>query len=408
MTTSTANNDVTNDENNDENNNENTNGHSEKKTLAPYHLHSIRPYKPGKPIKEVERELGLTNVLKLASNENPLGPSPLAAKAAAKAALSSHIYPDATAHYLRAALSKHLGLDSSTNNSTGFIFGAGSNEIISLLVQTFCIPTKHNVVAHKYAFLSYRLAAQAHNVAFVETCVHSDTLACNVTAMLQAVTADTRIVFLANPNNPTGAYLSSIELSRLLQGLPASCIVVIDEAYHGYAAQTKDYPQWRTYIKKHPNIVILRTFSKLYGLAGMRVGYGIGPTDLLQWIERIRRPFNVNAIAQAAATAALLDTQYVARSVESTESGLQQLAQTFHQLGCRPYPSKTNFILVDVSKHNARMQTGMQQDAYHRLLHRGVIVRPMEGWGLAGHIRVSLPAPEQLQRTCDILSEVFC
>lgn len=365
--------------------------------LVPDNIETLAPYQPGKPVEELERELGITGAIKIASNENPMGPSPLAAEAAARAVREVHLYPDGAAHHLRAALSGRLGV-----RPEQLVFGAGSNELIYLLVGTFCRPGRDQLVTHRHAFISYRLAAMAHDVDFVAAEVTGD-LRCDVDALIAAFTPRTKIVMLANPNNPTGAHLRRAELERLLAALPARALLVVDEAYHEYAtavADADEYPRSQAYQgEDEPRLVTLRTFSKIYGLAGLRVGYGIGHPQVVDYINRLRRPFNVNSVAQAAALAALSDDGHVERSQRAAASGIEALGQAAGELGLRAYPSLCNFVLIDVDRPAAPV--------YDALLRHGVIVRPMGAWGLERHIRISVGTPEQTGRVAVALREVL-
>ena len=352
--------------------------------VAP-HIANIQPYKPGKPIEELERELGITGALKVASNENPAGPSPLALQAMANAATTMHAYPDGGCFALRSKLCAQLGIEPNQ-----VIFGAGSNEIIYLIINTFCRPGIDEILTHKYAFITYRLAALTHNVSFVEADV-TDDLACDVDALIELIGPNTRIVFLANPNNPTGAYVPRLGFERLLGALPAHTILVVDEAYHEYATTTPDYPQSQHYQQSGaPHVITLRTFSKIYGLAGLRIGYAIGSASHIGFIERIRRPFNANSLAQAAAFAALDDTAHIENSRNLASTALRDMGDRLGEHNIRTYPSLGNFLLVDVGRPSDTI--------YHALLAAGVIVRPMGAWGLPTHLRVSAGRAEHSAR----------
>jgi histidinol-phosphate aminotransferase len=361
--------------------------------LAPEHIRVLKAYQPGKPLEELERELGITGAIKIASNENPMGPSPVAVEAAQAALHQAHLYPDGGCFKLRAAVADKLGVPGDE-----LVFGAGSNELIYLLVSAFCRPGVDQVLAHKYAFISYKLAAMSQNVPFVEAEVTED-LGCDVDAMIAALTERTRIVFLANPNNPTGAHVTTADFERLLAALPEHTVLVVDEAYHEYAvAAGADYPRSQSYRDRCPRIVTLRTFSKIYGLSGMRVGYGIADPAVCNLINRVRRPFNVNSIAQVAGAAALNDDAHVQRSSEAARVGIEALSEAVRKIGLRPYPSLGNFVLVGLGREAAPV--------YDQLLHKGVIVRPMGAWGLPQHIRVSVGTPEQTERVVAALGEL--
>ncbi|HEU5059397.1 MAG TPA: histidinol-phosphate transaminase [Kofleriaceae bacterium] len=353
---------------------------------VPPNIAALEPYQPGKPIEELERELGVTGIIKLASNENPLGPSPRALEAARAALAAAHLYPDGSGFALRRALVDRLGVEPGE-----VALGAGSNELIHLLVRTFCRPGEDEVVTHRHAFISYLIAARTHGVEAIETAVRPDDLGCDVDALCAAFGPRTRIVFLANPNNPTGAHLRRAELEQILAALPPRALLVIDEAYHEYAsAMDADYPPSQRYRQGRPGIVTLRTFSKIYGLAGLRVGYAVADRRVVAELDRVRRPFNVSSVAQAAALAALDDAEHVARSVEAARAGLPALAAGLGALGLRVLPTLGNFLLVDLGRPAAPI--------YQALLARGVIARPMGAWGLPGHLRISLGTPAEIER----------
>ncbi len=357
-------------------------------------IRNLKAYQPGKPIEEVEREIGITGAIKLASNENPLGPSPLAIEAAAKTIGDSHLYPDGAAYYLRRDLADMHGIDPER-----LVFGSGCNEVIQMLISAFCVPGRDQVLSHKYAFISYRLQTLAHDCEFVEADV-TENLGCDVDALLAKVTEKTRLIFVANPNNPTGAHLDRKSLEKLLANVPSHAIVVIDEAYHEYAdVADDDYPKSQDYAQDRPLLVTLRTFSKIYGLAGMRVGYGICSKEVADFLNRLRRPFNVNLIGQEAARAALADSAHVARSAELARSGIAKFRSVAPELGVVAYPSLGNFLLIDVKRP--------AQEVYDGLLRRGVIVRPMAVWGLATHLRISIGTEEQTERCIGALRSVL-
>ncbi|WP_428268342.1 histidinol-phosphate transaminase [Haliangium sp.] len=365
-------------------------------TLAPDHIRELRPYQPGRPIEEVERELGITGAIKIASNENPLGPSPRAVEAATQALATAHLYPDGGAFYLRRALAERRGV-----TSEQLVFGAGSNELIYLILMSMCRPGQDEVLSHQFSFLSYRLAAKALNLPIVEASV-SDDLSCDPDALIAAMGPRTKVVLLANPNNPTGSRVPTADFERILAALPPQAVLVMDEAYLEYAIATEqadDHPLAQSYIPQDPRIISLRTFSKIYGLAGLRVGYGIGHPDVISVIERVRRPFNVNSVAQAAALAALDDEEHVARSQTSAQAGIAVLTEAARGLGLRPYPSWGNFMLVGLGRDAAPV--------YEALMKKGVIVRPMGAWGLPEHLRISIGTETEIERVSASLAAVL-
>jgi histidinol-phosphate aminotransferase len=365
--------------------------------LARPNIRSLTPYQPGKPVEELERELGISGAVKVASNENPLGPSPLALEAARAALAQVHRYPDGACFKLRRALAERLPCDPDE-----LIFGGGSNELIYLIVHAFCRPGgADEVLTHAHAFVSYRIAAHACDVPFVEAPDTAD-LACDMDALIAAITPRTKIVFLANPNNPTGSHVRRPEFERLLEALPLRALLVVDEAYYEHAIQAPgaDYPDALAYrTQARPQIVALRTFSKIHGLAGLRLGYGVADRRVAEYLQRLRRPFNASSVAQAAALAALDDAAHIQRSIDAARDGVARISADARRLGLRPYPSLCNFVLVGVGRDALPV--------YDALLHRGVIVRPMAAWGLPRHIRVSIGTPEQLDRVAAALADVI-
>lgn len=363
--------------------------------IVPEYIRKLRPYQPGKPIEELERVLGISGAIKIASNENPMGPSPLAVEAATRALAEAHFYPDGGCYKLRHVLAERIQVPPEC-----LVFGAGCNEIIHMLILAFCKPGVDEVLTHKYAFISYRLAALAYHAPFVETEVTED-LKCDVDALIAAINPNTRVIFLANPNNPTGAHLTRPEFERVLEAVPEKTILVMDEAYHEYATVlADDYPRSQDYRSSgRPLLVTLRTFSKIYGLAGMRVGYGICDPRVADIVNRIRRPFNVTSIAQAAAIAALDDQEHVQRSRDAARSGIKELRAALEKMGLTAYPSVGNFVLADIQRGPGPVHQQLQA--------KGVIVRPMTAWGLGRHLRISVGTPEQTARVAKALKEVL-
>jgi histidinol-phosphate aminotransferase len=362
--------------------------------LVADNIRALSPYQPGKPVEELERELGISGAIKIASNENPMGPSPRAVEAATRALADAHLYPDGGAFRLRAALAERLEVAPEQ-----LVFGAGSNELIYLAVHTFCRPGHDEILTHRYAFVSYRLAALAYGVDFVEAEVTPE-LGCDVDALIAALTPRTKLVMLANPNNPTGAHVGTAAFERLLAALPPRALLVVDEAYHEYAvAAGADYPRSQRYQAGRPTVLTLRTFSKIYGLAGLRIGYAVGDARVVGYLERVRRPFNANSIAQAAALAALDDAAHVRTSAEAARQGIERLRAAAGPLGVTAYPSLGNFALVDVGRDAGPV--------YEALLRHGVIVRPMGAWGLPRCVRVSVGTPAEMDRVVTALGDVL-
>jgi histidinol-phosphate aminotransferase len=341
-------------------------------------LVSLKPYPPGKPIEEVQREYGLTRIMKLASNENPLGPSPKALAAMRRALRQVNRYPDGNVYLLRKALNERLNLP-----DEHFIFGCGSDDLVLLIGLTFLEP-QDNIIVSDNAFIRYEMAAQ---VAGAQTKrVPMKDWRHDTVAMSRSVDAQTKAIFFASPNNPVGCMVTRSELEALLLAVPERVLIVIDEAYREYV-QHPDYPDPLAYLQKHPNVLILRTFSKAYGLAGLRIGYGIGHPWVLDKINRIRPPFNVNLVAQAAAVAALDDHEHVRKSVALNESGRDYLHRELERLGMFCVPGYANFVLLDC---------GFPSDkVFEQLLRHGVIVRPMAGFGLATFLRVTIGKPAE-------------
>jgi histidinol-phosphate aminotransferase len=356
---------------------------------VPEYIRSLIPYEPGKPIEEVEREYGIEDSIKLASNENPLGPSPKALKALSERIGQLHLYPDGDCFYLKRALAAKLGVA-----DEWLVFGNGSNEIIELAVRTFMRPGDEAVMAHR-AFVVYRLIVQASG----GTCkiVPLKDFTHDLEAMAGAVTARTRIIFLANPNNPTGTIYGKREWEKFLSRIGPDVLVIADEAYFEYVADP-DYPNSLAYQENGKMILTLRTFSKLYGLAGLRIGYGVGPKDLVGLMHRVRQPFNVNAAAQWAARAALEDGDHVRRSLDVNREGMDYLKREIDKLGLKQVPSHANFILLRVGDGAA---------IFKRLLERGVIVRPMGAYDLAEYIRVTVGTMKENARFINELQAII-
>ncbi len=350
-------------------------------------IRRLAPYVPGKPPEQLERELGITGSIKLASNENPLGPGPRARAALAQAMTGVGMYPDGSGHVLRAALAaKH-------KVSPGQVtLGNGSNDVLVLLAGTFLTPD-HEAVYSQYAFAVYPIAVQGvgaiARVAPANPPDHRMPLGHDPAAILAAVGPKTRIVFLANPNNPTGTWLTGSELEQLMRGIPAQVIVVLDEAYHEYSVGA-GVPDGSALLARHPNLVVARTFSKAYGLAGLRVGYTLSHPDVADLLNRLRQPFNVSVVGLAAATAALDDREHVETTVVLNRQGLVRLRAGFTALGLTVLPSAANFLLCDLRRPAAPVS-----DA---LLRRGVIVRPVANYGLTNHLRISTGTVEQNER----------
>jgi histidinol-phosphate aminotransferase len=349
---------------------------------SPEYIRRIAPYLPGKPIEELAREYGLAeaSIVKLASNENPRGPSPRVRQAIADAAAGIMRYPDGNGFALKNALANRFAVAPNQ-----VVLGNGSNDILELATQAFLRPGDEAVFA-QYAFAVYPLATQARGAFGIE--VPTREFGHDLDAMRAAVTPRTRIVFVANPNNPTGTWLAAESMRSFLAAVPANVVVVLDEAYNEYlsAQRQVDTAAW---IKDYPNLIVSRTFSKAYGLAGLRVGYGLMHANLADLLNRVRQPFNVSSIAQAAALAALADTDYVTESARLNRDGLAQLVQGLDALGVAYVPSHGNFVLIHVGDAAA---------IYDRLLRQGVIVRPVTNYKLPEHLRVTVGLPDENAR----------
>ncbi|MFQ5951918.1 MAG: histidinol-phosphate transaminase [Candidatus Omnitrophota bacterium] len=342
-------------------------------------LDFIPVYQPGKPIEEVKRELGLDNVVKLASNENAMSPSPKVIEAIAAEAKNVNRYPDGGCFYLRKALSKKLSI--LENN---LIFGNGSDEIISLALRAFVKPGSEVVIADP-TFLIYRIASVIAG-AKVRLVPLKD-YKYDLNGMLKAITGKTKIVFIANPDNPNGTYVTDKELNEFIEKVPKDVLIFLDEAYYEFATGG-DYPETLGLLQREDrNVVITRTFSKAYGLAGLRVGYGMARQDITEALNKVREPFNVNSVAQAAAIAALDDDEYRDASVALVREEKEKFYKRFDSLDVKYVPSKTNFVLVDTARDSMKI--------FDYLLRKGVIVREMSLWELKGHIRVNIGTREE-------------
>jgi len=343
------------------------------------HVRSLEPYEPGKPIEELERELGIEGSAKLGLNENPLGPSPRAVAALHGAVENVHRYPDGHALALRRALAARLDVPEAS-----LILGNGSDELLELLAKTFLGPGDE--VVHAWpSFAMYPIVVQGMGATAVSVPLDAHR-AHDLDALAEAVGARTKLVFVCNPNNPTGTSVGREAFDRFAASLPEDVVLAVDEAYFEYVRRD-DFPDALAWVKRRPATIVLRTFSKIYGLAGLRVGYGVTDPELAGYLERTRHPFSLNAMAQAAALAALDDEPHVARSRELNARGMVYLGRELEALGIEVTLSDANFLLV---------HTG--PDVYEPLLREGVIVRPMSGFGLPEHVRVTVGLPEENER----------
>ncbi len=348
---------------------------------------SLVPYPPGKPIEELERELGIKGSIKLASNENPLGPSRKAVEAIAGALNNLHRYPDGSCFYLKEKLAGRLGVSSGE-----IILGNGSNEIIELLIRAYLRSGDEAVMADP-SFAVYPIVVKSVGATAVTVPLRE--MRHDLREMSRAVNKKTRVVFIANPNNPTGTIVTSREFEEFIGSVPEECIVCVDEAYFEFV-RSMEYPRTIEYVKAGRPVVLLRTFSKVYGLAGLRVGYGVAHPELVDYMNRVRQPFNVNSLAQAAAIAALDDLEHLKRTLENNMAGLDYLYGAIAALGFEYVPAEANFFLIKV---------GNGKKVYEDLLKKGVIVRPMAGYNMPEYIRVSVGLPEENRRFIEALSD---
>lgn len=359
-------------------------------SLANDHILGIAPYEPGKPIEELERELGLTDVIKLASNENPLSPSERVLKAVTEALAHVNRYPDGSGYYLRQALARRHAV-----TVDQIILGNGSNDLIELVARSFLRAGEEAVIPHP-SFVVYPMIVQA--VGGIRVVVTLRNHRIDLEAMARAITPMTKLVFIANPNNPTATIVTADEVDKFMARVPDKVIVVFDEAYVEFA-QAPDFPDSIGYMKQGRKVVVLRTFSKAASLAGLRVGYAIADPDCVALLNRIRQPFNVNSLGQVAALAALADESHTLECLRMIEAGRHFLYDEFAAMGIKYTPSRANFILVDVGRSAS--------DVFNWLLKEGVIVRPMTSFGMETCLRVTVGTPEENRRLVKALKKVL-
>lgn len=358
--------------------------------LAVAGVQRLIPYKPGKPIEELEREQGLGRIIKLASNENPLGPGKKALAAIQAILPELALYPDGSGFLLKQALAKKYAVDVDQ-----ITLGNGSNEILELVARAFLTP-ELEVVFSQHAFAVYPIVTQA--VGATAVVAPALNYGHDLDAMLQRVTGKTRLVFIANPNNPTGTLLSQASLERFISALPDTVVCVLDEAYFEFVSSVEPVNSI-DWLKKYPNLLITRTFSKAYGLAGLRMGYGLSSPELADILNRVRQPFNNNMLVLAAAEAALTDDEHLQQTIAVNAQGMQQLTEGFKNLGLEWIPSAGNFVLVDLK------QEGLP--VYEALLRRGVIVRPVSVYELPNHLRISIGTKEENQLFLEALTDIL-
>ncbi len=353
-------------------------------------LEPIVPYVPGKPIEEVERELGVSNIIKMASNENPLGPSTKVMDAIKGYLQKLSLYPDGNAYYLKQALAEHLGV-----TDKNIICGNGADELITFSGMAYLNPGDEIIISHP-TFSEYEFAARVMDATPVR--VPSVDFCHDLPAMLAAITERTKIIYVCNPNNPTGAMLTHAELADFMKQVPPHILVVMDEAYYEYVTDLA-YARSIEFLKEGYNVLIFRTFSKIYGLAGLRVGYGLASEEIIADINTVREPFNVNAVAQVAALAALKDQEHMKAVQAANTQGRDYLAKEFERMGLSYVPTQANFIFVEVGVDSKAL--------FQKLLQQGVIVRTGDIFGYPQHIRVSFGTEEQNKRFISTLEETL-
>ncbi|MGC6359391.1 histidinol-phosphate transaminase [Bisgaard Taxon 45] len=350
----------------------------------------LHPYQAGKPIEELERELGISNIIKLASNENPFG-LPDSAKQAILAELDNLTrYPDSNGFYFKQAVAQKFGL-----SPTQITLGNGSNDLLELVAHTFA-SEQDEIIFSQYAFIVYPLVTQAINAKKVE--IAAKNYGADLDGFLRAINDKTKLIYLANPNNPTGTFLSAVDISQFLSQVPEHVIVVLDEAYTEFTLPEERVDSFAL-LEKHPNLVICRTLSKAYGLAGLRIGYAVSSAEIADLFNRVRQPFNCNSLALAAAIAVINDDAFIAKVAENNRQGLKLLEDFFKAKGLSYIPSKGNFVMLELNQPALPI--------YHALLQKGVIVRPIAGYGLPNHLRISIGLPEENQRFLKALTEVL-
>ncbi|MGC6342968.1 histidinol-phosphate transaminase [Bisgaard Taxon 45] len=350
----------------------------------------LHPYQAGKPIEELERELGISNIIKLASNENPFG-LPDSAKQAILAELDNLTrYPDSNGFYFKQAVAQKFGL-----SPTQITLGNGSNDLLELVAHTFA-SEQDEIIFSQYAFIVYPLVTQAINAKKVE--IAAKNYGADLDGFLRAINDKTKLIYLANPNNPTGTFLSAVDISQFLSQVPEHVIVVLDEAYTEFTLPEERVDSFAL-LEKHPNLVICRTLSKAYGLAGLRIGYAVSSAEIADLFNRVRQPFNCNSLALAAAIAVINDDAFIAKVAENNRQGLKLLEDFFKAKSLSYIPSKGNFVMLELNQPALPI--------YHALLQKGVIVRPIAGYGLPNHLRISIGLPEENQRFLKALTEVL-
>jgi len=342
-------------------------------------VQGLQPYQPGKPIEELEREYGIQNAIKLASNENPLGVSPRLLQSLPSVLAELARYPDGNGFLLKQALSNKHSVKMDT-----ITLGNGSNEVLELIARAFVTPAD-SVIFSQYAFAVYPIVTQAIGATAIVTPARD--WGYDLAAMQTAIQANTKVIFLANPNNPTGTWVDKTSLKTFLEAVPEHIIVVVDEAYFEYACENPAYPDSSQWLSTYPNLIVCRTFSKAYGLAGLRVGYALSDSDIANLLNRVRQPFNVNSLALRAATLVLQDTEHLQQSLAVNREGMQQLTEAFEEMGVEYIPSLGNFVTVKVKR--------LGVDIYKKLLFEGIIVRPLAPYQMPHHLRITVGLDEE-------------
>ena len=350
----------------------------------------LTPYQPGKPIDELQRELGLTNIIKLASNENPLGASPKALAAVQLVGRDISLYPDGNGFALKTKLAAKLSVA-----TTQLTLGNGSEDVLSGVFRAFVAP-KDEVIISEYSFAAYNILATIAGAKLTQ--VKANNWGHDLADMAASVTPNTKLIIIANPNNPTGTYNNADEIEKFLASIPKNIIIVVDQAYVEYIEQS-DYPQMLQYLIKYPNLIITRTFSKVYGLAGLRVGYGISSTAIADLLNRVRQPFNVNSLALCAATAALDDVDFINKSVELNNTQRKYLEDNFARLDLEYIKSLGNFISVNFGKNSSQI--------FDKLLHKGIIVRPLLPYNMPDYLRITVGLDTENQRLISALKDIL-
>jgi histidinol-phosphate aminotransferase len=364
-------------------------------SLAVEGVRSLQPYAPGKPISELEREYGVSDIIKLASNENPLGSSPMAIEACNAALSELELYPDGNGFALKLALADKIAVD-----SANITLGNGSNDILEFVARVFLSPG-YNAVFSRHAFAVYPLVSKAVgatlNIADANAADDVMPYGHNLQNMRELVDSQTRVIFIANPNNPTGTWLDAESLESFIRDIPETTIIVLDEAYVEYVTEP-DYPNSIPWIEKYPNLVITRTFSKVYGLAGLRIGYSVSHPDISDLLNRVRQPFNTNTLAQVAAEAALADQAHIDMSVDSNARGMQQITTALQRMGLDYIPSVGNFVSFKTEL--------AEEQVYQSLLQEGIIIRPISNYDLPDYLRVTIGSEQQNNRFLQALSKI--